>query len=168
MKLWNAIYTYYVENEATLWKALKDGNFSKTKEKLSDTAIQDLDHSKRWEERYSKFLQKLILPGATQRHCLNFWIDFSNNERDQRDKPVWNTERIATEQLKKVHHASNVPVMNMFQKFLPGPRLTHGMSKWKFDRPELPVEKFHELLAHFGNFGMNKTLANTLTLEDTT
>jgi hypothetical protein len=122
-------------------KALKDGSFSKTKEKLSGAAIRDLGHSKRWKQRYSKFLRTLILPGATQRHRLNLWIEEFKNERDQRDKAVFtlNTEKVATEQLKKVHHASDVPGMNMYQEILPGPSLTHGLSKWKWDRPESPL-----------------------------
>ncbi len=110
VKLRNAIYTYFVEDEAALLKALKDGSFSKTKEKLSDAAIRDLRHSKRWKQRYSEFLQKLILPGAMQRHHLNLWNKEFKNERDQRGKPVFtrNMGKVATEQLKKVHHASNV------------------------------------------------------------
>jgi hypothetical protein len=42
VKLRNAIYTYFVEDEAALLKALIDGNFSKTGETLSDTEIRDL------------------------------------------------------------------------------------------------------------------------------
>jgi hypothetical protein len=36
------------------------------------------------------------------------------------------------------------------------------LSKWRCDRPESPLEKFHEL-AHFENSGMKKRLADTLT-----
>jgi hypothetical protein len=58
--------------------------------------------------------------------------------------------------------------MDMYQKIPPGKRSTHGLSKWKCTRPESPLEKFHELLAHFGNSGMNQGLADTLTLGGTT
>jgi hypothetical protein len=135
MKFRNAIYAYFIEDEVTLLKALKDGSLSKTKEKFSDAAIRDLRHSKRWKQCYSRF--PVILPCATQRHRLNLWIEEFKNERDQRDKPVFtrNTEKVETKQLKKVHHASNVPGMNMYQEILPGPRLTHGSSKWKCNRP---------------------------------
>jgi hypothetical protein len=171
MKLRNAIYTYFVEDEAALFlKALKDDSFLKTKEKLSDATIPDLWHSKRWKQRYSKFLRKLILPGTAQRHCLNLWIEEFKNEKDQSGKAVFtqNTEIVAIEQLKKVRHAPNVTGMDMYQEILPGPRSTHGLSEWKCDRPESPLEKLHEVLAHFGNSGMNKILANTLTLGGTT
>ncbi len=73
-------------------------------------------------------------------------------------------EKVATEQLKKVHHAWDVPGMHMYQEIPPGLRLTNGLLKWKCDRPESPLEKFQELLTHFGNLGMNKGLADTLTL----
>jgi hypothetical protein len=38
-----AIYSYFVEDEAALLKALKDGSFSKTGEKLSDSEIETCD-----------------------------------------------------------------------------------------------------------------------------
>jgi phage anti-repressor protein len=62
IKLLNAIYTYFVEDEALLLKALKDGSFSKTGKTLSDTEIRDLQHSTRYKQQYSKFLRELILP----------------------------------------------------------------------------------------------------------
>jgi hypothetical protein len=166
----NAIYTYYPEDEAGLLRALKDGTFSKTGEKLSDDEIRQLRHSKRWKQRYSDFLRKLILPGATQRHRLELWIQQFKNKVDQTGKSVFtrNTEKVATEQLKKVHHASDVPGMEMYQEILPGKRSTHGLSKWRCDRPESPLEKFHELLAHFGNSGMNPELSDILELGGTT
>jgi hypothetical protein len=98
------------------------------------------------------------------------WIDEFENAKDQTGKTVFtrNTKKVATEQLKKVHNASNVPGMDMYQEIVPGPRSTHDSLKWKCDRPESPLEKFHELLAHFGNSGMNRGLCDTLTLGGTT
>jgi hypothetical protein len=88
---------------------------------------------------------------------------------DKTSKSVFtrNTEKVATKQLKKVHHASDVPGMEMCQEILPGKRSTHGLSKWRYGRPESPLEKFHELLAHFGNSGMNPELSNILELGGT-
>jgi hypothetical protein len=169
VKLRNAIYTYFVEDEAALLKALKDGSFSKVGDKLTDKEIRELRHSKKWNQRYSEFLRKLILPGATQRHGLYLWIVEFKDECDQSGRSVFsrNTEKVATEQLKKVHHSSDVPGMNMYQEILPGKRSTHGLSKWRCDRPESPLENFHEYLAHFGNTGMHPILADTLTLGGT-
>jgi hypothetical protein len=166
----NAIHTYYPEDEAGLLRALKDGIFSKTGEKLSDNEVRQLRHSKRWKQRYSEFLRKLILPGATQRHRLKLWIQEFKNSFDKTGKSVFtrNTEKVATEQLRKVHHASDVPGMEMHQEILPGKRSTHGLSKWRCDRPESPLKKFHKLLVHFGNSGMNPELSDILELGGTT
>jgi hypothetical protein len=170
VRLRNAIYTYVLDDENALLRALKDGSFSKTGEPLSDTEIRDLRHSKRWKQRYSEFLRKLILPGEIQRDRLNSWIQDFKNETDESGKPVFtrNTEKVATEQLKKVQHTADVPGLDMYQEIPPGPRSTHGLSKWKCDRPESPLESFHGLLAHFGNSGMNVRLGDTLTLGGTT
>jgi hypothetical protein len=170
VKLKDAVYSYVEEDEAALLKALKDGSFSKTNEKLSDTEIRDLRHSKRWKERYSAFLRKRILPEDTIRHRLTIWLNEFKNATDERGKSVFskNTEKVALEQFKKVRHVSDVPNLAMYQRIPPGPRSTHGLSKWKCDRPESPLEKFHELMAHFGNTGMEKELADTLTLGGTT
>jgi hypothetical protein len=98
------------------------------------------------------------------------WIQEFKNSFDKTGKSVFtrNTEKVATEQLKKVHHASDVPGMETHQDTLPGERLTHGLSKWRCDRPEWPLENFHELLAHFGNSGMNPELSDVLELGGTT
>ena len=170
VQLRSAIYTYVLEDETALLNALEDGSSSKTVEKLSDAEIRDLRHSKRWKQRYSEFLRKLILPGAIQRDRLNSWIQNFKNEKDQSGKPVFtrNTEKVATEQLKKVQHTSDVPGLDMYQEIPPGPRSTHKLSKRKCDRPESPLEWFHGLLANFGNSGMRARLSDTLTLGGTT
>ena len=49
----------------------------------------------------------------------------------------------------------------------PGPRSKHKLSKCQSTRPESPLEKFHELLAHYANGGMAPMLADTLTLGGT-
>jgi hypothetical protein len=160
VKMRNSIHLYFVKDKAALLQALKNGSFSRTGEKLSDEAMRHLRHSKRWKQQHSEFLSKLILPGATQRHRLKLLIEeFKDSKDPASGKPVFtrNTEKVATEQLRKVHHASDILGMDMHQEILPGPRSTHGLSKWKCDRPELPLETFHELLlAHFGNSGMNE------------
>ena len=169
LKLKNAVYSYNEKDEAALLTALKNGRFSKTNEKLSDTQIRELRHSKRWKERYSAFLRKRILPGTTIQHRLYLWIQEYKDATDQKGKSIFtrNTEKVATEQLKKVEHVTDVENTEMYQEIPPGPRSTHGLSKWKCDRPESPLEKFHELMAHFGNTGMSKQLADTLTLGGT-
>ena len=170
VKLKNAVYTYVEEDEAGLLAALKDGSFSKTYEKVSDKEIRDLRHSKRWKQRYGDFLRKRILPDATIQHRLSDWLTEFQELTDESGRSVFtrNTQKVTKEQLKKVQHVADVPNMKMYQRIPPGPRSTHGLSKWKCDRPESPLEKFHELMAHFGNTGMHRKLADTLTLGGTT
>jgi hypothetical protein len=58
--------------------------------------------------------------------------------------------------------------MEMHQETLPGKRSTHGLSKWRCDRPESPLGQFHKLLAHFGNSGMNPEFSDILELGGAT
>jgi hypothetical protein len=46
----------------------------------------------------------------------------------------------------------------------PGPGKRHKLPKWKSKCPEFSLEQVHGFLAHFGNTGMNKRLADTLSL----
>jgi hypothetical protein len=149
-----------------LIKALKDGAFSKTGEKLTDEDMRRLRHSKKWNERHMSFLRKIILPGPTQKHQLHNWIEEFKDGVDIAGRPPFtrNAEKIATEQLKKAHHASDVPGVSMCQETSPGPRSTHGLSKWKCKRPESPLEAFHAFLANCGDTGMQCELADTVTL----
>jgi hypothetical protein len=148
VKLRNSICSCFVKDDAALLQALKNGSFSRTGEKLSDDAMRDLRRSKRWKQRCSEFLRKLILPGATPRHWLKLWIEeFKDSKDPASGKPAFTRS------------------MDMHQEIPPGPRSTHGLWKWRCDRPESPLKKFHELLAHFGNSGMNKHPSDTLSLE---
>jgi hypothetical protein len=54
-------------------------------------------------------------------------------------KPVFtrNTEKVATEQRKGPTYFG-CPRLGDVPEIPPGPRSTHGLSKWKCDRPECP------------------------------
>jgi hypothetical protein len=56
---------------------------------------------------------------------------------------------------------------NMYNKLEPKPFSKHGLSKWVAARGESSLEKFHHLLAHFGNMGMGRELADSLGLRGT-
>jgi hypothetical protein len=109
VKLRNSICLYFVKDEVALLQALKNGSFSRTGKQLSDEATRDLRHSKRWKQGCSEFPTQTYLAGATtQRHGLKLRIkDFKDSKDPASGKPVLtrNTEKVATEQLKKVHHA---------------------------------------------------------------
>ena len=55
----------------------------------------------------------------------------------------------------------------MYHKIPAGKRSTHKLPKWASLRPESRLEKFHELLAHMANSGMNAGLSDALTLGGT-
>lgn len=56
---------------------------------------------------------------------------------------------------------------NMCNKLEPTPFSKHCLPKWVATRGESSLEKFHHLLAHFGNMGMHRELADSLGLRGT-
>jgi hypothetical protein len=56
---------------------------------------------------------------------------------------------------------------NMYNKLEPKPFSKHGLSKWVVVREEWLLEKFHHLLANFGNTGMRRELADRLGFRGT-
>jgi hypothetical protein len=169
VKLKSAVYTYLEDDEAALIVPLKYGMFPKSNQKYPDREIDDLRHSKRRKERYGGYLKKRIMPGATIVHNLSKWIDEFKSRTDATGRPVFSqrTIKVTVEQMKKVKHASDHPGVQMYTRIPPGPRSTHGLSKWCSDHPEFPLEKFNELLAHFVNTRMNPELTDSLSLGGT-
>ena len=163
-------YTYHVQDEAALLAALKDGTFSRTNKKYTDAEIYDLKHSKRWKERYGAFLRKIILPEATINQNLAAWLIKFRRASDSEGRTVFtrDTEKTTMEQYQKVQYATDPTDLEMYTRIPPGPRSTHQLSKHLAERPESPLEKFHELLSHFGNTGTNPELADALCLRGAT
>lgn len=166
VSLKSAVYAYHEQDYASLLECLKDGTFSNTGKKYSAAEIEQMWLSKRWKQRYNPFLRKCILPGAIIQQNLSRWIVEFKNAKDDTGRSLFtqNTEKVANEQLKKVQHASDPPGKEMYQEIPPGKRSTHNLSKWASRRPESRLGKFHELLAHYSNTGMNAELADALTL----
>jgi hypothetical protein len=54
--------------------------------------------------------------------------------------------------------------VDSYKRIDPGPGSRHKLPKWKSKRPKSSLEQVHRFLAHFGNRGMNKRLADTITL----
>jgi len=71
---------------------------------------------------------------------------------------------VALEQVGKVGWASDPADKEMYVKIPPGPRSTHNLPKWSSDRAESALEKFHELLAHYGNTRTSKILADIIAM----
>lgn len=162
-----SLYKYNETDEVALLSALKNGAFPGGK--LTDDEIRNLRHSKKWKQRYSPYLRKIIHAGEKIQYQLHQWIHDYKDRCDANGRPVFtkNTEKATNEQMKKVQYVSDSPDGQYYQEIPCGPRTTHGLSKWKTDRPESPLEKFHEILAHFANSGMKPELADALTLGGT-
>jgi hypothetical protein len=165
----NCIYSYNSTDEGALIKALTDGSFSNTKHKYSDAEIRNLRHSKKWNQRFSAFLRKTILPGATIQHRLQNWIEHWVDQSDRNSRPIFTktTEKVAKEQLNKVRYASDPDEKSMYTKIPAGPRSSHGLPKYESNRPESSLEKYHESMAHYANGGCSKELADGLIMAGT-
>ena len=172
-ELKKAIYFYNDSDYKALTKNLRNGKLSKDGATLTDTQIDELRQSKRWKERYSRFLRKKIRATNEVRTKLDIWTAWVKGQVDDKGDPlVQNSQKmddIIKDQKNIAMYLQDPIGIEMYQEIKPGPRAskTHGMSTWKSLRPESFLEYFHQLLAHFANTGMNKKLADTITMRGT-
>ena len=167
-----AMYSYHPGDVSKLIASLKDGTFDSTKKKYTSGEIEDIRHSKRWNERFGAYLRKQIHSAEIIQHRIECWINKYASESDDAGRAVFtrDTVKVAEEQFRKVEYVADYVLDendNTYHEIPAGPRSTHGLSKWKTCRPESHLEKFHELLAHFANSGMRAGLAVVLTLRGT-
>ena len=165
----SALYRYNENDEENLLLALKDGSLSQTNVGLSNEQIQSLKLSKRWKQRYDRYLRKVLLAPETIKTKLDLWVKDNKNKLDSNGRSVLSsaTEKIVAEQMKKVQYIQDVPGIDVYKLVNPGPRSKHKLPQYLSCRPESSLEKFHEKLAHFGNTGMSAGLADCLTLRGT-
>jgi hypothetical protein len=164
-----SVYRYNDVDEANLIRQLKNGKMAKDGKCYSDLEIHQLQHSKRWKQRYQEYLRKIFHPPDTAKHRLVEWSNKFKDMKDSDGKSLFSrdTEKVALEQTKKIEYIQDLKEIDMYRELPPGPRSTHGLSRWLSSRPESALEKFHELLAHFGNTGMASGLSDCLTLRGT-
>ena len=171
VELKKSMYTYDSEDEANLIQALKNGKFGYRA--YTDKEIRQLERSKRWNQRYSTYLRKNLLPGQLIIHHLTAWLDKWVDRRDHKGRKVCTvrTSNTTKEQIKKVEAKTDLisdPTgVQMYQRIPPGPRSLHNLPKWWCDRPEALLEHFHLYMAHYGNPGMREQLVNLLTMGGT-
>jgi hypothetical protein len=165
----SSIYRYNDDDEANLIRVLKNGTMAKDGKCHSDEDIRQLRHSKRWKQRYQEYLRKLFYPTDTAKYRLVEWTNKFKDLKDMNGKSLFSrdTEKVAIEQTKKVQYIQDLEGIDMYRQLPPGPRSTHGLPRWHSLRPESSLEKFHELLAHFGNTGMAPGLSDTLSIKGT-
>jgi hypothetical protein len=163
-------YRYNDDDHAKVLAALKDGSLSRDGKALTDKEIDAIKHSKRWNQRYSKYLRKILLPTEVIKSNLIAWTARFTNQKDDDGRHVCSrtTEGTALEQMNKACHIQDPPDLEMYTEILPGPRTKHGISQWESKRLESKLEKFHEALAHFANTGMKPSLGDDLTLRGST
>lgn len=146
-------YRYNHGDWERLIKALRSGAFSRQGIAMTAAEIDEIKHSKRWNQRYENFLRKEIHQGATIKQALEEWIIAWNTRSDEMGRFVFtrNTEKTTRDQYLKVPLASDVPGLQMYQEVPAGSLSSHGLSKFYSNRPESHLEQFHQWLAHYAN-----------------
>ena len=164
VQLKKCVYEYHQEDEDGLLDALLTGKFNG--EVFTDDDIKAIRHSKRWNQRFTSFLRKVINHKNIIQTRLKDWVTTYRDAADDQGRPVFTrkTVQVTEEQHKKVQLVSDVRDVESYARIDPGPGSRHNLPKWKSKRPESSLERVHGFLAHFGNTGMNKRLADTLTL----
>jgi hypothetical protein len=162
-------YRYEEGDYKNVIEHLGDGTLSRDGKGRNEKQIVDLRYSKRWNQRYSKFLRKKIFEGPIIRTNLMKWVKSFKDERDEDEKAVFSffTETAVEEQHDAVDHVADPPGFEMYEEILPGPNSKHGLSQYLSNRLESSLEKFHEFLAHFGNTGMRPGISDCLNLRGT-
>jgi hypothetical protein len=165
------IYRYFEEDEDKVIAALKDGTMNGTSH--SDEEIRELRDSPKWTNRYGCLMRKFIYPWDTIKANMATWWIENKVEASDGEPPgkgiLHNGLSLFMPGARAALHAGYESAAyladlldNMYNRLEPTPFSKHGLSKWVAVRGESSLEKFHHLLAHFGNMGMRRELADSL------
>jgi hypothetical protein len=164
----DAIYQYEQDDYMNLLNSLKTGTMAKDKHCYSDKEIKELRHSKKWKQRYAKYLRKR-LHGALV--IVQNILDFKKAYKEKLD-PVSGLTLFTAEtkdaienQLKHCQHIQFPEGIEMYRTIPPGPKSTHNLPCYRSINPEPMLESWHGRLAHYGNTGMRAGLADCLHLR---
>jgi hypothetical protein len=72
--LLQAVYSYHAEDYERLMTALKTGTISQSQKKYTNEEIAELKATRQFNQRYSKYLRKIIRPPLTMKACLDDWF----------------------------------------------------------------------------------------------
>jgi hypothetical protein len=72
--LLQAVYSYRAEDYERLINALKSGTMSQSQKKYTSEEIAELKAMRQFNQRYSKYLRKIIWPPQTMKECLDDWF----------------------------------------------------------------------------------------------
>jgi hypothetical protein len=170
------IYRFVEEDEDKVIAALKDGTMNGSSH--TDEEIRELRDSPKWTSRYGCLMRKFIYPWDTiKANMATWWIEYKV-EASEGEPPgkgvLHNGLSMFMPGARAALHAGYESAKyiadvlgNMYNKLEPTPFSKHGISKWVAIRGESSLEKFHHLLAHFGNMGMRRELADSLGFRGT-
>ena len=88
VKLKECMYFYNPDDWNALVKTMREGTFYSSGKRLSAVEIKDLQHSKKWNQRFSGFLRKQIRKGSDIAHRIELWISEWENRKDDVDQRV--------------------------------------------------------------------------------
>ena len=147
--------------------------------KHGETDIIELQQTKKFRERYAKYIRKLIKAVETIRTNLHGWFckykcsaSEGANPAEGRLDPR-NGQTLFTSATKQaVENAQKkpgviqdlVPIEEMYREVKPPARALHSLSKWLSKREKSKLESFHKNVGNFGNTGMKSELCDVLNL----
>ena len=164
----SALYGYNRHDYSELMAALQDGSLDGKIYNNND--IRELRHSSRWKTKCDPHLRKVFHDEDDIICRLQDWISKYKDKKDQWDQPVFTpvVEKATRDQFPNIKYVLASEKATTYSE-VPGPKiLGHpNLKTWKSNHPESALEYFHLLLAHYGNGGMNRRLADCLNLRGT-
>ena len=166
----DAIYRYESSDYQNLYQSLRTGTMAKDKKCYTATEINELRHSKKWKQRYAKYLRKVLHRGSEIEQRL---LDWKRTFKEQVDPTsglklfTADTKSAVENQMKHVEDIQFPEGIDMYKTILPGPRSTHNLPSYRSINPEPMLESWHGRFAHFGNRGMGPGIADCLHLRGT-
>ncbi len=161
-------YGYHNDDMGSVVASLKAGTMTRDKHKYTAKEIEVFQKTPEWNRRFSSYIRKTIYNGHLIAQKLEEFRSKYENICDTSGKKRFTTatSKAIDDLLGKVDHIGDLPEQFAPYRFIPaGPNSTHGLPTYESLRPESALEKFHHLLAHFGNIGMSKDLADTILLR---
>ena len=169
VSLKKCIYTYHEIDFRKLMEALRTGTLSSSRQPMTTDEINQVRHSKQWKSRYDRYLRKVFRSEAQICSYLEEWIRTWDGVEDSCGRRVFSsaTTKATREQMSKVQFVLDSEKAIVYSPVPPPKDSVHNLTVWRTNRPESSLEKFHELLAHFGNGAMRKEYADALIYRGT-
>lgn len=164
LELKECIYRYNPILYEALVNALLEGKLSKDGKKYTLDEIEAMRHSKTFTSRYDKYLTKQFHTKQQIITNLERWISRWDGRCDDRGRYVFNDKTVekTRNQFQNVEFVLDCEGAVVYTEVKAPANSKHGLSEWRSNRPESALEKFHELLAHFCNYGCKDEFANAL------